>query len=85
MICKTELHRSLVCVTFVNECVKCEVCGELAYNDLLLKQTYFFSLLSALKMGLWIGVLVCDRPEEPVAILRLFEVVLMAVECETKV
>jgi len=36
-------------------------------------------------MGLWIGVLVCDRPEEPVAILRLVEVVLMAVECETKV
>lgn len=42
MICKTELHRNLVCVTFVSECVKCEVCCELACIDLLLKQTFFF-------------------------------------------
>jgi hypothetical protein len=39
VICKTELHRKLVSVTFVSECVKCEVSGELAYIELLLKQT----------------------------------------------
>ena len=63
--------------------MKCEVCCELAGIDLLLKRT-FFSLLSAMEIWLWFGVLVCDRPEESVAILRLVEVALMAVGCETK-
>jgi len=69
MICKTELHCNLVCVTFVSDRVKCEVCSQLAYIDLLLRKPIFFSLLSALQMGLWVGVLVCVRPEEQVAIL----------------